>query len=216
MGKFTIFTVILSISVIVIAADLGVRKYTAADVTGAAAQEEISAVIEEPQTEQPDAPASAEQEPVMPDVLFIEPVPPQALFSSILTADLISRAGFSDQAVERHFSGKVFELLDITQIPIVGAVLYEQPNAASMTEIALQDEIRALSMYILLQNKTKPYIDMSLNETNAYGDRSFYINHAKKPDEAFLIVNMGNKIYSFAYVKQYHQQVKELINLLSN
>ncbi len=86
----------------------------------------------------------------------------------------------------------------------------------SITEIALKDEIRALQLYILLQNKTKTYIDLTLNETNAYGDRSFYVNHAKKPDEAFLTVKIGKNLYSFAYVKVYHPQVKKLIEILNS
>lgn len=148
-------------------------------------------------------------------VVIYTPPPP----SAVVTDEKVKQAGFTGQFSEKHFNGKVFQLLDITKIPVDAIGFYDisQDGATvvSITEIALKDEIRALQLYTLLQNKTKTYIDLSLNETNAYGDRSFYINHTKKPDEAFLTVKVGKMIYSFAYVKFYHPEIKKLIQLLT-
>lgn len=236
MNKFTIFTIILSVSVIVVVADLSLRDYYEASGGRASvfgSGEEVSPVIldtgdsgnDENETEDNSAneplSAPAQERSVSTDQntqsQTTQILPPP---SSRITANIIREAGYSGVLTEKPFNGKVFQLLDITRIPVDGVAFYDVlengVGITSITEIVLRDEIRALQMYILLQNKTKTYIDLSLNETNAYGDRSFYINHARKPDEAFLTVKIGRSIYAFAYVKTYHSQIKKLIQLLSS
>lgn len=228
MNKFTIFTIILSVSVITVTADLVVRDYfdgTQANVL----DEEVSPVLADDEntdtedstdSETTDVRETAPQEPAT-ELAAVAPSPVIAPPQSRITEDIIRQAGFtSGRLQEKQFNGKLYQLLDITKTPVDGMVLYDilenDVGVVSVTEIMLRDEIRALQLYSLLQNKTKPYIDLSLNETNAYGDRSFYINHAKKPEEAFLTVKIGNRIYGFAYVKGYHPQVKALIQLLNS
>jgi hypothetical protein len=217
MNKFTIFTIILAVSVITVMADLVIRDYFGASTEFG---ESEASVIREPEPNYaviPDiAPEPAAPEPATPEPVATEPVaiPP----SATVTLAKIREAGFTGNFMEKHFEGKLFQLLDITKNPVDAIGFYEISQdvgpIASVTEIALRDEIRALQLYSLLQNKTKPYIDLTLNETNAYGDRSFYINHAKKQGEAFLTVKIGRMIYGFAYVKFYHPEVKKLIQLL--
>ena len=48
-----------------------------------------------------------------------------------------------------------------------------------LTEVVFPDEISTQEFYQLLQNKTKVYVDLSINETNSYGDRSFSLIMAK-------------------------------------
>ncbi len=227
MNKFTIFTVILAVSVITVTVDLGLRDYfdknSEASVLDSGGTEEVEneqapsapeppeVVIEaEPQPQQPPPPPIQEQPPVY------TPPPP----ASSVTQSKIAQADFTGRLAEKYFNGRVFQLLDVTKNPVDAISFYEimegASSIASITEIVLRDEIRALQLYVLLQNKTKPYIDLSINETNAYGDRSFYINHAKKTDEAFLTVKIRNRIYAFAYVKAYHSSIKKLIELLNS
>lgn len=242
MSKFTIFTVILSISVVTVTADLAMRDYFAESQANVLGGEEISPVISDPADaakeeegdlagqgqggqsglgEQNELSASASQQISASAATAQSAVPPTVIPppSATITQELIRQADFSGSLSEKAFNGRIFQLLDITKNPVDGMSLYEISEngvaVVSITEIAVRDEIRALQLYMLLQNKTKPYIDLSLNETNAYGDRSFYVNHAKKPDEAFLIVKIGKMLYSFAYVKSFHPQVKKLIVLLS-
>lgn len=223
MSKFTIFTIILAVCVITVTVDLSVREY--------AAKYSQASVISDP-ADSPlntDSPPAAVAPSSTSDTVIENPpaaTPEQSapqfsspVASSKITEAIIKQAGFTGTLKEDQFNGKVFQLLDITKIPVQGIgfhqVLQENIPVATLTEISLPDEIRALQMYVLLQNKTKTYIDLTLNETNAYGDRSFYINHAKKPDEAFLTVKIGKTIYAFAYVKPFHAQVKKLIALLT-
>ena len=236
MSKFTIFTIILSISAITIMADLIMRDYAAKDVQTSivtsdsepAAPIAAASAVNVPTssapvtiTPAPTAPAQTAPVAVTPPPAPVVPTPPVAIAASrpTVTGTIIQQAGFLGDFQEQPFSGKLYELLDITKTPIESVGFYQITDngvtIASVTEIALRDEIRALQMYSLLQNKTKPYIDLTLNETNAYGDHSFYVNHAKKPDEAFLTVKIGRMIYGFAYVKSYHPQLKKLISLLS-
>lgn len=232
MSKFTIFTIILSISVITVTADLAMRAYYAAGTDSQASvfssdesnDAQGDTETDAPAPTPPPAPAQQEEQPTNPAA--VPPPPSQSSEnpppppSSNINQSLITQAGFNGTLAEDHFNGKVFQLLDITKYPVEAISLYKFVDAgvpvATVAEIALRDEITALQLYILLQNKTKPYIDLSLNETNAYGDRSFYINHAKKTDEAFLAVKIGKMIYAFAYVKSYHPQIKNIIQLLGS
>lgn len=236
MSRFTIFTIILSVSVVTVLADLAVRDYfdegQASVITDGRPSDSEATSIMRPEDATFNSAASQPTEP--PSAPSPEPAPapqpapapvPESVLAPIsapqlfITPEKIKEAGFTGKVSEAHFPGKVYQLLDITQHPVDNIGLFEisadTGPVASVTEIVLRDEIRALQLYVLLQNKTKPYIDLSLNETNAYGDRSFYVNHAKKPDEAFLTVKIRNRIYSIAYVKFYHPEIKKLIQLLS-
>lgn len=228
MNKFTIFTVILAVSVITVTADLALRDYFGKEGQTSVLREESVPVQDSDYTATESESSSAPENVKIETEPEIERAPETAPISSeiipqpksLINEKLVRDAGFTSEAKEQQFSGRVFQLLDITKNPVESVNLYQVTEnglpAVSITEIALKDEIRALQLYILLQNKTKTYIDLTLNETNAYGDRSFYINHAKKPDEAFLTVKIGKNLYSFAYVKAYHPQVKKLIEILNS
>lgn len=214
MNKFTIFTIILAVSVVTVTVDLAARDYFGENGDGQASVVDSDVPDE---VQQSDTKTEAKTDAAAATPAVAEPYTPP-IPSAIVTADKIKQAGFTGEFVEQHFNGKIFQLLDITKIPVDAIGFYEirqEGNpVVSVAEIAFRDEIRALQMYVLLQNKTKPYIDLSLNETNAYGDRSFYINHAKKTEEAFLTVKIGKMIYSFAYVKPLHPEIKKLVQLL--
>lgn len=238
MNRFTIFTIILSVSVITILSDLLLRDYVQGNglqtsvISSTSTNEEISPVLADTEeviddsetvtddtenTESDTQPVEENKE----EQKVEEKQEPQPVASNspvYLTGENIKAAGFSGTPEDKQFTGKLFQLLDLGNFPVekIKTVSVEQNQvlAASMTEIIVSDEIQALQLYLLLQNKTKPYIDLSLNETNAYGDRSFYVNHAKKPNEAFLVVKIRNRIYGFAYVKFYHPELKKLITLL--
>lgn len=218
MNKFTIFTIILAVSIVTVMADLGFReRYGNSGQTSVITREEpVSTGTTTAPAQAPIQPAADVSTGTGTPAAVTYAVPPP---SSTITQDKVTSAGFTGSFTEKHFDGKVFQLLDITKIPVEAIGLYEIAQdgtpVVTVTEIVLKDEIKALQTYVLLQNKTKPYIDLSLNETNAYGDRSFYINHAKKPGEAFLTVKIGKMIYSFAYVKFYHPEIKKLIQLLT-
>lgn len=230
MSKFAIISAVLVVSVVTVMGDFVVRDYVAreGETSVVSAQEsetedsknknaQNGTDFENPPVTSDPLPATNSAPQVFPvDSTFVGVTLPPV---SRLTEALVKQSGFVGTMAEKQFDGKVYQLLDITKNPVAAINHYEIPQdgvpIASITEIILPDEIRALQMYVLLQNKTKTYIDLSLNETNAYGDRSFYVNHAKKPDEAFLTVKIGKYIYCIAYVKSFHPQVKQLLALLA-
>lgn len=117
------------------------------------------------------------------------------------------------------FSGKVFQLLDISEISLdfsaQGSLKNNGQMEAVIYELHALDEVMAAELYQLIKRKTIVYSDISINETNNYGDGSFYINHVRKPDEVFLTVRIKNKVYAFAYSKQFHENIIKLISLLT-
>jgi len=209
---------VLVIAVVTVITDLSLRKYLDPDNSQtsviSAVPKDVTDVTQLPKDSNLVPPAIASSAPIE-VVVPLEPVivtPPEP---SILTKELILSSALGEDVSDKHFDGKVFQLLDITSTPVADVNSYEMSvekiPVASITEITLADEIRAMQLYLLLQNKTKPFIDLSLNETNTYGARSFYINHAKKTDEAFLTVQIGKRLYNFAYLKIYHNEVKNLL-----
>lgn len=229
MNRFTIFTIILSISVVTVIADVAIHDYfSKRGLANILSASEVSPVFsDEPQKSEADPGdddiQSNNSQENQQKVVVSQPPPVTPQFAvpvnPLITEPTLRAAGFTGPFRESRFSGKLFQLLDISKSRLESVGQYEVTEnnvpAVSVIEMTCPDEIACLELYSLLQNKTKPYIDLSLNETNAYGQRSFYINHSKKKDEAFLVVKIGRRLYGFAYVKFYHPEVKKLIQSLT-
>lgn len=70
-------------------------------------------------------------------------------------------------------------------------------------------------VYNLLKLRASEGNTTEVNETNEFGLSSFYMNDSMRTGTAFLTVRIGGLIYAFSYPKDYHAQVKNLIQLLS-
>lgn len=242
MSKFTFFTILFSLTVIVIVGQLVLRDalFPEEYQTDIVSQGELPAAeTKSPETDFKDVSPyiSDEEIPVLTDEDFASDVvvdqPDESLFSSIsessssapavpasqniLDIRLLQQVGFS-QISNKIFLGKVFDLFDISKQILASLASFEVKEkgrvVGTFIELELPDEISAQELYKLIQNKSKVYIDLAVNETNQYGDRSFYINHRKKVDEAFLVLRMKNRLYTFAYLKDFHPRVKTLISFL--
>ena len=66
----------------------------------------------------------------------------------------------------------------------------------------------------LIKLRASAGIGVEVNESNEYGNASFYMNDTNRPDTAFLTVRIGKFVYAFSYPKEYHAQIKNLIQLL--
>lgn len=75
--------------------------------------------------------------------------------------------------------------------------------ASSITEV-----------YEVLKVRASEGLDTEINETNEFGQGSFFMNDAKRSGVAFLTVKISNMIYAFSYPKEYHAQIRNLITLL--
>lgn len=70
-------------------------------------------------------------------------------------------------------------------------------------------------VYNLLKLRASEGNTTEVNETNEFGLSSFYMNDSMRTGTAFLTVRIGGLIYAFSYPKDYHSQIKNLIQLLS-
>lgn len=72
----------------------------------------------------------------------------------------------------------------------------------------------AHEIYELLKMRASEGLDIEINETNQFGSFSFYMNDSRRPDTTFLVARIGGLVYAFSYPKEYHSQVKNLIQLI--
>lgn len=69
-------------------------------------------------------------------------------------------------------------------------------------------------MYEIIKGRAAAGLNTEVNETNDFGQGSFYMNDASRQGTAFLTVRLGGLIYGFSYPKTYHSQVKNLLQLI--
>lgn len=69
-------------------------------------------------------------------------------------------------------------------------------------------------IYQIIKMKASQGFDIVVNETNEFGSNSFYMNDSRRSGTVFLTVRIGATVYAFSYPKEYHSQVKNLIQLL--
>ena len=54
-----------------------------------------------------------------------------------------------------------------------------------------------------------------INETNTYGDASFYLNRPNSSANVNLVIQKGNMIYGFEYLRENHQLFLKLFEVLN-
>ncbi|MBP7670757.1 hypothetical protein KA119_00495 [Candidatus Gracilibacteria bacterium] len=70
------------------------------------------------------------------------------------------------------------------------------------------------TVYDLLKERAAAGLNAEVNENNEFGEASFYMNDGTRATTAFLVTRIGGVIYGFSYPKAYHAQVKNLIQLI--
>ncbi len=133
---------------------------------------------------------------------------------------LIQQAGFQDMTLQRvPFNGFIFEALDLRDLKSVNVFQHHllknnQEKIATLYEFSSSSFLLSKEVYLFLKEKAKGATNASLNETNEFGDNSFYLNFLEQKTRAFLVVNQGGNVYAFAYPKEYHASAKMLLSLL--
>ena len=69
-------------------------------------------------------------------------------------------------------------------------------------------------VYKVIKTRAAEGLDTEINETNDFGENSFYMNDSRRGNTAFLTLKMRGLIFGFSYPKEYHTQIKNLISLL--
>lgn len=250
MQKFTLFTVFAAIIVLSLVFELSSEETNgedfAADVTRENfGEREFKNSLEQKERGVPDAPQIRENdpepeskqekpedkptdEPSPAHKPEIEPEKPRdkeapASENQDVSDDLTGVIRQISSAFSYHpekFGGKVFQLIEITDVPLEPSSTqgnWQNQDIIEAVAYKLQaaDEVMAAEVYQLIRKKTALYPDISVNETNKYGDGSLFINHARKPNEAFLVVRVKKTVYGFAYGKTFHENIEKLITLLT-
>lgn len=208
MSKFGIFTVFLSVTVMVVVAELlagglgddtGLNKQLAANSVGMETQQVGSSEVYG-KTEQTHGSATS--------------------YGQKLTFAMVDEAGFTDAVLQRvPFDGKIFGSLDVSDFNRGDALEYNllennRDIAAQIVEFDGKTEVDASQFYSLLKQKAGLQKGASMNETNQFGENSFYLNFPDKKTSVFLVVKGGKYVYALAYQKDLHPLVKMLLNLL--
>lgn len=143
-------------------------------------------------------------------------------FTIISEADLMD-AGLYDYSLQRvSYEGKLFEFVDLSEFENLSVtVLKFVDNSLNIPTIVgavyrldFEDEALSGEMYRVIKERVEVRDGFTINETDAYGDASLFINDDLRIGTAFLLVKSGGKVYAFTYPKVRHENIRKLIEKL--
>jgi len=199
MSKFSLFTLFLSATIIVIVAELIVNEYVPS---------QLSANVMQPSAPgtQADSQAGATQD---------------APGESAITYAALTQAGFKNFSLQRvPFNGILFESIDLrdfksVKVTVNNLLENNRKRVATFYEFQAESGILAKEVYQYLREKCGKLIGASLNETGSFRESSFYVNYIERTDTAFLVVNAGENVYALTYLKDLHSFVSNLISQIT-
>lgn len=225
MQKFTVFSIILSLVVVLAITDVLFHNYLGAPaqistetVTTAT---EATPVEDTPLTLPTDTSTNdsvtntdSSQEPVQ-----LQEVPEGAIPSSLTTA-LFESSGLELPTLKSTpFSGLVFQFLNFADTSEATVYQWNLFSGAAFVgtiyEIKYPTDTGGFQGYLNLRDEAKTLTDLgSVNEVNNYGDASFYFNHKTKVKTVHLMVRVGANLYGFEYSQTYHEKLKNVFDSL--
>ncbi|MFA6305544.1 MAG: hypothetical protein WC651_02330 [Candidatus Gracilibacteria bacterium] len=142
-----------------------------------------------------------------------------AILNVYLNQDHLKSAGFNNAVIATEaFDGFLYKTIyvqDLKDLKIFKNVVNSADSTLCKVYII---DVGPMStpkdVYDTLKTRGAEGLDIEINETNTFGDGSFYMNDSRRQNVAFLTVRFGNLIYGFSYPKEYHPQVQNLIKLL--
>jgi hypothetical protein len=137
-----------------------------------------------------------------------------------ITTDRVRAFGFpNSRAKSIDFYGKILNFMHAQNIDTNS--IYQQNITkgndilAYSFQINLLDIIDAKDYYEWMQGEIiTTYTNFELNETNLYGDNSFYINSTPSNELVMLVVRIRENIYAFTYKAEMHDKIISLIKSL--
>jgi len=136
-----------------------------------------------------------------------------------LNQDQLKSAGFTNTTLETEdFDGFLYKTIytqDLKDLKVFKNVIKSADSILCKVYIIDIGPMNTpKDVYDTLKARGSEGLDVEINETNAFGDSSFFMNDSRRQNVAFLTVRFGNLIYGFSYPKEYHPQVQNLIKLL--
>lgn len=230
MQKFTAFSILLSIIVVLATVDVLFHGYLGGEQVAA---EDEAQVDEENAMDTPvDTEVDSSVNPV--DEEVISEVSPDANseadesvelqeveMESWITGDLLSQAGFMSPVVkEALFSGLIFQIIPFNdgadsqtlQLNFFDGETY----VGTFYEIVYATDTGSFQGYLNLREAAKSLTELgTVNEINMYGDASFYFNHKSKVNTVHMVALYGKRIYGFEYASDAHEKMKKMFDNLS-
>lgn len=240
MQKFTVFTVILTVVVVVAAAELFVNDYLPklsanvfhADTSAVTVPAtEVPAVVTEPQpilgadptvsavpTETTTEPAST-LDYIPFDIEDFSNSYDKATTQAYISNEQVVQSGFTGAYLEpQDFDGFLFKTISIGDLYGLKVNKYDITNGetvyAKAYVVVPEDVSTSSEIYSILKVRASEGLETEANETNQFGDVSFYMNDSRRSATVFLVVRVGTTIYGFSYPKEYHPQIKNLVDLI--
>lgn len=145
---------------------------------------------------------------------------PSATTNSVYLRDeQIKSAGFVNAYIEKEaHNGLLFKSIaidDLTDTDVEkNSIRTDDAFLAKVYIFKVGIISNSEQVYELLKMKALNQFGVNVNETNDFGSKSFYMNDSKRSGTVFLTVEIGATVYAFSYPKEYHSQVKNLIQLL--
>ncbi|MFA6435566.1 MAG: hypothetical protein WCW30_00295 [Candidatus Gracilibacteria bacterium] len=238
MHKFTIFTLLFSVCVVLIVADLVLNDYWGKDF---ASQDAITEQTVPDETIPDEIPpdeivADPTPTPITDETPVTDPelygdeetnpneiettVPDEPALKPTLTQALTADLGLTESILETEsYTGLIFGFWDLSAslngAPLLRHKLFDGTTfLGSIYEIQGATEVDLFSLYEALRTLANTSGTGTINENNAYGEASFYFNHMVKTNTVFLTVRTQNAVYAFEYAPSAHVQMKKLISLL--
>lgn len=235
MQKFTVFSLLLSFSVILILSDivfhdyLDESKYESAVSSGAESVEQSASQDSGQNTlndseNMNEASGDSEadiQENSQRSNEQISSVSLASIPEPKMTAEALKMAGFVNPILkEAVFSGNIFNFIGFTDQPdafIYQWNFFEGENfIGSIYELEYASDTGGFQAYLTLRQRAMDLFNLgTVNETNSYGDTSFYFNHKSKTKTVHLIIRKANSVYGFEYAYVNHEKMKPLFSIIS-
>lgn len=140
-------------------------------------------------------------------------------FTTIME-EVLARNGEDSISIESIYPlhSKLFntiDLIDFHFIPYENFSLRQGSNLVGEWWIfEAENGDLAQEIYTLIREKSSRELEISVNETNSYGEASFYDNFSSQPESVFLVVKKGRNVYALTYVKGLHDFMKQALLLL--
>lgn len=137
-----------------------------------------------------------------------------------LRQEQIESAGFFNAYIEEETSdGKLYKTVNVDDLYDAKMqkflVRSEDELMARVYIFSVGPGTKIEELYQLLKSRCGEVPLVSVNATNDFGSESFYMNDSSRANTVFLTVRIGQLVYGFSYPKNYHQQVKNLIQLIT-
>lgn len=218
MQKFTVFSILLSVSVILMIGDIIAHDYLGGSnelVEEVESTEEIEPSVETENTDEPTEESTEESVDLSEDTseVILEPT---------LSLDILENSGFYSPVLKDiSYSGLLFQF--ITFSDQTEAFIYQwnffdgEQYIGSIYEIRYPTETGSFQGYLALRERASGLSELgTVNEVNNYGDASFYFNHKTKVKTIHLVLRRGSTIYAFEYAQNHHEKMKKVFDILGS